>query len=600
MAEAKAFTTRVYKYGAIPLGLFPKEGVDQLFRANQLWNKLVEINNEHAEYYDQARRDVDEEYNTLSVELDNVEDRVKKAFTGKRNARMKASSRDADHPLVKTANDKIDTLFAERRELWDGIKQPRSRADKVIDKDVLNTAFNTAVKEAKRSDNTDGLDSNTANEVWRYFKEARGKVFQNPRSKLRFHRFDGMGYRFYRFRDRLIKTNKDGVSFEYFSRRGGDDDRAFLLTPSAKEPSTRDKRRGVQRYHLKLKVAGGHSKASKVYAEFDLLMHRPIPDGAQINNAKLMRIRTGDRFKYTVNFSVRVPVAEPAKPKAHAIGVDIGFRRLEDGSIRAATIAGTSSDFETLSVGLDQEYLDRIEHIESLQAKMDERATELGKKIKPLLKAGAVLAEDHPRQRFVKRIASAPSNVTMSLEQAYKLGSWLKNNPTELPKAVVEPVFDWWDHNAKHYREMHNLRRKTLAWRKEEYRFLAHGLVGHGLPIGIEAIDLSTFAEVKDKDNKLRNKALSQRFLVSNSELIGAIKNAAQREGVPVIEVPAPYTSKTCSACGNVHKELKAELEWDCPECGVVHDRDENAAVNIARSAVKKMAPKKPKALAAE
>ena len=190
MAKAKAFTTRVYKYGAIPLGPFPTEGVDQLFRANQLWNKLVEIHNEHSEYYDQARRDADEEYNTLSVELDNVEERVKKAFTEKRNARNKASSRDADHPLIKAANDKIDALFVERRELWDGIKTPRARADKLIDKDALNKAFNTAVKAAQRVDNTDGLDSVTANEVARNFKAARSKVFQNPRAKLRFHRFD--------------------------------------------------------------------------------------------------------------------------------------------------------------------------------------------------------------------------------------------------------------------------------------------------------------------------------------------------------------------------------------------------------------------------
>jgi len=117
MAKAKAFTTRVYKYRAIPMGPFPREGVNQLFRANKLWNKLVEIHNEHSEYYDQVRRDADEEYNKLSVELDNVEDRVKKAFTEKRNGRMMAASRDADHPLIKAVNDTIDTLFAERREL---------------------------------------------------------------------------------------------------------------------------------------------------------------------------------------------------------------------------------------------------------------------------------------------------------------------------------------------------------------------------------------------------------------------------------------------------------------------------------------------------
>ena len=57
--------------------------------------------------------------------------------------------------------------------------------------------------------------------------------------------------------------------------------------------------------------------------------------------------------------------------------------------------------------------------------------------------------------------------------------------------------------------------------------------------------------------------------------------NAADREGVPYIEVDPAYTSKTCAECGHLNKDLKAEKEWVCPECGVVHDRDENAANNL-------------------
>tara|TARA_R110000824_G_C14727303_1_gene625864 strand:- start:72 stop:527 length:456 start_codon:yes stop_codon:yes gene_type:complete len=140
------------------------------------------------------------------------------------------------------------------------------------------------------------------------------------------------------------------------------------------------------------------------------------------------------------------------------------------------------------------------------------------------------------------------------------------------------------------YREMHNLRKKTLAWRKETFRVLASKLVKHGYPIAIEQINLSFFAEVKDKDNELSDQARSQRFLVSNSELIGAIKNAAKREGVPVFEVAARNTSKTCSACGVVNPKLKAEMQWQCPDCGAEHDRDENAALNIALKGQEKMA----------
>ena len=43
-------------------------------------------------------------------------------------------------------------------------------------------------------------------------------------------------------------------------------------------------------------------------------------------------------------------------------------------------------------------------------------------------------------------------------------------------------------------------------------------------------------------------------------------------------------SSKTCSACGYVYRGLTlAERVWDCPACGMRHDRDLNAAVNIAR-----------------
>ncbi|MGI9296387.1 MAG: RNA-guided endonuclease TnpB family protein [Gammaproteobacteria bacterium] len=41
-------------------------------------------------------------------------------------------------------------------------------------------------------------------------------------------------------------------------------------------------------------------------------------------------------------------------------------------------------------------------------------------------------------------------------------------------------------------------------------------------------------------------------------------------------------SSKTCSVCGHVHKELKlSERQWKCPSCGTVHHRDRNAGHNI-------------------
>ena len=59
----------------------------------------------------------------------------------------------------------------------------------------------------------------------------------------------------------------------------------------------------------------------------------------------------------------------------------------------------------------------------------------------------------------------------------------------------------------------------------------------------------------------------------------------AEEAGRLVIKVPRfEPTSKTCSACGAINQELTlSDRQWVCKTCGVLHDRDYNAAKNIRR-----------------
>ena len=522
------YTTRVFQYGVIPLDAFPKEGIDELFRANHLRNELVDLTRKSREKYDQARCKANGEYATLTKKLKKLNQQIDGAYDNKRNARMKATTRDASHPLIKEANEKIRALEQTKSKLYKELKEAREVADKIVDKKALNNEFFSTMNQLARVGNNNGIGSYNADEIKQYFKTSWQQTLKDPKSDLRFHAFDGSGFFHFRFKEPGSTT--DGVSFEWFSVRDENDNRPFVIL-------SRDDSRRKPRLKLRVKLAGGARIASRVFANFDLILHRPIPNNAQIQNAKLVRKRVGDKFSHTVSLTIREPENGSPRLKKKALGMDIGFRQ-SGKIIRAAAIASSDPKDPVEYVDVSETFLKRIEHIDNVKSRLDESAIEFGKIVKPLLKKWLVLNEKHERYNFFKKITDFPSNKNFPFELAYKLSRWaVTRGKDELPTKVENECMKWWKQHSLNYREQHNLREKAYKERNDQYKNIASELIKKRQPIAIEKIDLSTFAEVKDKDNELSDQARSNRFLVAPSELIGAIKNAGQREGIPVIEV---------------------------------------------------------------
>jgi putative transposase len=55
--------------------------------------------------------------------------------------------------------------------------------------------------------------------------------------------------------------------------------------------------------------------------------------------------------------------------------------------------------------------------------------------------------------------------------------------------------------------------------------------------------------------------------------------------GIPIVAVPARFTTQDCSGCGERVKKSLSIRTHVCPHCGLVLDRDHNAALNILESA---------------
>lgn len=74
------------------------------------------------------------------------------------------------------------------------------------------------------------------------------------------------------------------------------------------------------------------------------------------------------------------------------------------------------------------------------------------------------------------------------------------------------------------------------------------------------------------------------------AQLVNFIQYKCQWYGKEFRQVDRFYaSSKICSCCGTVHKDIVNSLsvrEWVCPDCGTHHDRDVNAAINILNQAL--------------
>lgn len=108
--------------------------------------------------------------------------------------------------------------------------------------------------------------------------------------------------------------------------------------------------------------------------------------------------------------------------------------------------------------------------------------------------------------------------------------------------------------------------------------------------------------EIVDKNQIIVTEDLAVKNMVKNRRLSKSISDCGWGELRRQLEYKAEWsgreyrkidrfakTSQTCSNCGFINRKTKnlSVRKWTCPECGTVHDRDINAAINILEEGLK-------------
>jgi putative transposase len=130
----------------------------------------------------------------------------------------------------------------------------------------------------------------------------------------------------------------------------------------------------------------------------------------------------------------------------------------------------------------------------------------------------------------------------------------------------------------KQRREVARVHRKIREQRTDFNHKLAKALVDN--------YDLIAMEDLRIR-NMLRNHHLAKGISDASWRMLqGYVSYKAEEAGKTVVLVDSSGTSQMCSQCGAKVKKSLAVRTHRCPGCGLVIDRDVNAAINILKRAV--------------
>lgn len=304
--------------------------------------------------------------------------------------------------------------------------------------------------------------------------------------------------------------------------------------------------------------------------------HRPIPDGANVALARLVRRRVGPHLKWAIQILVKPkePIRISTGDRLPLASIHFGWASDIEGR-RVAGIAYGADPEAAQVIALPPEIEAGLDRAAGIQGERDNARDAIAARIKAEIdlpdSAGEALREIAGKIRKTRAqdvSANRLHYLSRLLREEGRLPEWLEA----------------WRHNDRlMWQDQTCIAKRARNTRKNFYRSLSLSLASRFEVLAIEPLDLSAAAVKVDgvtgEKNDLGKKARSGRVVAAIYELESALMWAASKAGTAMLELHGK-TATTCSICGGGHLSADdADIQTlHCADCGAVLDRKQNGA----------------------
>jgi hypothetical protein len=302
-----------------------------------------------------------------------------------------------------------------------------------------------------------------------------------------------------------------------------------------------------------------------VPVRLNVMMHRSLPEGdVYVKRVALVGRKSSAALPWEVYlvFTLEVPSETEAQaPLGTRCGIDVGWRKLDDGRMRVAVLHDGKPTPEELIMPLriydrklGEVSLERLANLKRCRDGLLERT---------------------------KATVAAMFGTPLSDWTRIRNGGLIRLMREDGAPAEVIAMLETWKRDSDRYlrmeRMLENRMRRHYEWR---YGKWAKDVATRHRTVRIKKMDQKEmWAVEKTKDYPALKASAERRKLAAGGSLLAMVRHAVRKACGNLVEVEAAHTTDTCAACGS-HFEAGAGLMGRC-EQGHVMDQDWNAAGNI-------------------